>query len=120
MGWWVGWAGELTCDALTTAEHSAIACAALRSTICHSCNPLAGLRQRRQLVVPVILQRLRVSRRRLDSYVARDRGYIRIAFMSDAVDGRSAARGRNMKNHVIVIIPQKSDPRAPSAAANEG
>ena len=26
---------------------------------------------------------------------ARDAGYIRIAFMSDAVDGRSAARGRN-------------------------
>ena len=106
MGWWVGWAGELTCDALTTAEHSAIACGALRPTICHSCFPLAGLRQRRQLAVPLTLQRLRARRRRLDSYVARDCGYIRIAFMSDGVDGRSAARGRNMKNHVIVIIRQ--------------
>ena len=106
MGWWVGWAGELTCNTVTTAEHSAVARAAVRSTICHICIPLAGLRQRGQLAVPLILQRLRPWRRRLDSYVARDRGYIRIAFVSDAVDGRSAARGRNMKSAVIVIIPQ--------------
>ena len=97
MGWWLGWAGELTLDAVTTAEYSAVACGAMRSTTCHSCNPLAGLRQRRQLAVLLTLQRLRARRRRLDSYVARDCGYIRIAFMSDGVDGRSAARGRSMK-----------------------
>ena len=106
MGWWLGWAGELTLDAVTTAEYSAVACGAMRSTTCHSCNPLAGLRQRRHLVVPLILQRLRPWRRRLDWYVARDRGYIPIAFTCDGVDGRSAARGRNMKSAVIVIIPQ--------------
>ena len=78
-----------------TNKHSAVARAAMRSTICHSCIPLAGLCQSGQLVSPLILQRLRLRRRRLDSYVARDSGYIRIAFMSDAVDGRSAARGRN-------------------------
>ena len=97
MGWWLGWAGELTWHALTTAEHSAVAFGALRSTTCQCCIPLAGLRQRRQLVVPVILQRFRPWRCRLDCYVARDCGYITIAFTSDAVDGRSAARYRNMK-----------------------
>ena len=85
----------LTCDALVTTKHSAVARAAMRSTICHSCIPLAGLRQSGQLVSLLFLQRLRLRRRRLDSYVARDSGYIRIAFMSDAVDGRSAASGRN-------------------------
>jgi hypothetical protein len=78
-----------------TTKHSAVARAAMRSSICHSCIPLAGLRQSGQLVVPLILQRLLACRRCLDSYVARDNGYIRIAFISDAVDGRSAERGRN-------------------------
>ena len=31
---------------MTTAEYSAVACGAMRSTTCHSCIPLAGLRQR--------------------------------------------------------------------------
>ena len=91
---------------MTTAEYIAVACGAVRSTTCQCCIPLAGLRQRGQLVVPLTLQRLRPWRCRLDWYVARDRGYIPIAFLADAVDGRSAARGRNMKNHEIVIIPQ--------------
>ena len=78
-----------------TNKHSAVARAAMRSNICHSCIPLAGLRQSGQLEVPLILERLRLLRRRLDSYVARDSGYIRIAFVSDAVDGRSAAGYRN-------------------------
>ena len=34
----------------------------MRSTICHICIPLAGLRQSGQLVVPLILQRLRACR----------------------------------------------------------
>ena len=79
-------------------KYSAVARAAVRSTIYYSCIPLAcasGLRQRGQLEVPLILERLRLLRRRLDSYVARDSGYIRIAFMPDAVVGRSAERGRN-------------------------
>ena len=84
-----------------TTEYSAVARAAVRSTICHSCIPLAGLRQRGQLVSPDTshpfcrVQRLRACRCRFDCYVARDSGYISIAFMSDAVDGRSAARCHN-------------------------
>ena len=76
-------------------KYSAVARAAVRSTIYHSCIPLAGLRQRGQLGAPLILQRLRACRCRLDSNVARDVGYIGFAFISDALDGRSAARGRN-------------------------
>eukprot|EP00966_Prymnesium_polylepis_P052573 1217252-Prymnesium_polylepis.1 len=42
---------HLACDALTTHEYSAVnGVAAMRSTICQSCIPLAGLRQRGQLV----------------------------------------------------------------------
>ena len=40
-----------------TTKHSTVARVAMRSTICHSCIPLAGLRQRGQLMVPLILQR---------------------------------------------------------------
>ena len=87
---------------MTTTEYIAVACGAVRSTICNSCIPLAGLRQSGQLVGPLSLQRLRLSRRRLDCVVARDCGYNTIAFVSDAVDGRSAARGRNMKSAVIM------------------
>ena len=75
-----------------TTEHSAVARAAMRSTICHSCIPLAGLRQSGQLVSPPILERFRACRCRLDCVVARGCGYNTIAFMSDAVDGRSAER----------------------------
>ena len=78
-----------------TNKHSAVARAAMRSTICHSCIPLAGLRQSGQLVIPPILQRVRYSRRALDWYVARDSGYIPIAIVCDGVDGRSDARERN-------------------------
>ena len=42
-------------------KHSAVARAAMRSTICHSCIPLAGLRQSGQLLSPLILQRLKKS-----------------------------------------------------------
>ena len=55
-----------TCDALTTNEYSAVNGVAMRSTNCHSCIPLDGLRQRGQLVVPLILQRLRACRCRFD------------------------------------------------------
>ena len=76
----------------------------MRSTNCHSCIPLDGKRQKRTNAVfryltklPPILQRFRACRCRLrfDCVVARDSGYSTIAFMSDAVDGRSAARCRN-------------------------
>ena len=40
MGWWVGWAGELTCDARMTTEYSAVARAVLLLTIFQSCIPL--------------------------------------------------------------------------------
>ena len=56
-----------------TIEYSAVARAVLLLTICQSCIPLAGLRQRCRLVIPPILQRVRAIGRRLDSYVARDR-----------------------------------------------
>ena len=39
-------------------------------------------------------------------FLARDCGYITLAFTCDGVDGRSDARGRNIKNQVIVIICQ--------------
>ena len=78
----------------------------MRSTNCHSCIPLDGLRQRGQLVVPLILQRLRACRCRFDCVVARDSGYNTIAFMSDAVDGRSAARCRNTIVRQNVTFPQ--------------
>ena len=67
----------------------------MRSTNCHSCIPLDGKRQKRCLPIPPILQRFRACRCRFDCVVARDSGYNTIAFMSDAVDGRSAARCRN-------------------------
>ena len=78
-----------------TNKHSAVARAAMRSNICHSCIPLADLRQSGQLEVPLIFERLRACRRRLDWYVARDSGYIPIAIVCDGVDGRSDARERN-------------------------
>ena len=98
-----------------TTEYSAVARAAVRSTICHSCIALAGLRQRGQLVVPLILQALRACRCRFDCYVARDSGYITIAFMSDAVDRRSAARCRNtivrQNDTFLQISPTWAAPR---------
>ena len=106
MGWWVGWASELTCDARMTIEYSAVARAVLLLTICQSCIPLAGLRQRCRLVIPPILQRVRAIGRRLDSYVARDSRYIRIAFASDGVDARSAERERKSPQPGNVTIPQ--------------
>eukprot|EP00966_Prymnesium_polylepis_P301518 6966504-Prymnesium_polylepis.1 len=33
----------------------------MRSAICHSCIPLAGLRQRGELALPLLLQLVRVS-----------------------------------------------------------
>ena len=56
-------------------------------------------------MLPLLLQRVRVSRRQLDCYVARDSGYITIAFISDAVDGRSAARERKtiVRQHVTFL-----------------
>ena len=89
------WAGELTCDAATSIGHSAVAPAAIGSTIFCGCITLVGLRRRRRLVIPPILQRVRYSRRALDCYVARDSGYITIAIVCDGVDGRSDARERN-------------------------
>ena len=106
MGWWVGWAGELTRDARMTTEYSAVARAVLLLTIFQSCITLVGLRRRRRLVIPLILQHLRACRRRLDSYVARDARYIRIAFASDGVDGRSAERERKSPQPRIDTIPQ--------------
>ena len=94
MGWWVGWAGELTCDARMTTEYSAVARAVLLLTIFQSCIPLAGLRQRRRLVLPLTVHHLRACRRPLDSSVARDARYRGIIFASDGVDGRSAERER--------------------------
>ena len=44
------------------------------------------------LVLPLILERLRVCRRRLDCYVAHDGRYIAIAFVVDSSDARSAER----------------------------
>ena len=61
---------------MMTGELSAVACAAMESTTCQSCNPLVGLRQRRRLAVPLQLERLRDFRRKLEKYVARDGGYI--------------------------------------------
>eukprot|EP00966_Prymnesium_polylepis_P099037 2293627-Prymnesium_polylepis.2 len=116
MGWWVGWAGELTCDALTSTEYSAVARAVLRSTICHGCMPLVGLRQRHRVVIPLTVQYLRAWRRRLDSSVARDSRYRGIAFASNGVDGWSAERERKTLKPRIVTIPQRSFP--PSAAAS--
>ena len=69
MGWGLGWTGRLTCDAKTTAEHSAVARAAIQSTISLCCNALGGLRQRCHLVLPLILERLRACRRRIDCSV---------------------------------------------------
>ena len=57
-------------------------------------------------MLPPILQRVRVSGRQLDCYVARDSGYIAIAFISDAVDGRSAARERKTIVRQNVTFPQ--------------
>ena len=62
------WAGELTCNAIPTGKLSAVACAAKESTNCQRCIPLVGLRQRRRLAVHLLLERLRVFRRELDSY----------------------------------------------------
>ena len=42
------------------------------------------------LVLPLILERLRACRRRLDSYVAHDGRYIRISFVVHSSDARSA------------------------------
>jgi hypothetical protein len=99
MGWWVGWAGELTCDARMTTEYSAVARAVLLLTIFQSCIPLAGLRQRRRLVLPLTVHHLRACRRPLDSSVARDARYRGIIFASDGVDGRSAERERKSPQH---------------------
>ena len=52
MGWGLGWTGRLTCDATTTAEHSAVARAAMQSTICLCCISLVGQRQRRHACAP--------------------------------------------------------------------
>ena len=101
-----------------TNKHSAVARAAMRSTNCHSCIPLADLRQSGQLEVPLIFERLRACRCRLDCVVARDSGYNTIAFMSDAVDGRSAAWYRNTivrQNPPKTSLFYRSSP--PSAAA---
>ena len=61
---------------MMTGELSAVACAAMESTTCQSCNPLVGLRQRRRLAVPLQLERLRDFRRHLEKYVAAISGYI--------------------------------------------
>ena len=81
---------------MMTGELSAVACAAMESTTCQSCNPLVGLRQRRRLAVPLQLERLRDFRRRLENYVARDGGYIVLGFTLDrvAVRGRERYRKR--------------------------
>mmetsp|Transcript_10014 Transcript_10014/g.25866 ORF Transcript_10014/g.25866 Transcript_10014/m.25866 type:complete len:214 (-) Transcript_10014:171-812(-) len=77
-----------------TTEYSAVARAVLLLTIFQSCIPLAGLRQRRRLVLPLTVHHLRACRRPLDSSVARDARYRGIIFASDGVDGRSAERER--------------------------
>ena len=99
-------ASELTCDAATTAGHSAVAPAAKGSTTCSGCITLAGLRQRRHLVIPLVLQRVRACRRQLDSSVARDSRYRGIAFASSGLDGRSAERERKPFVRQNVTIPQ--------------
>ena len=63
-------------------------------------------------MLPPILQRVRVSGRQLDCYVARDSGYIAIAFISDAVDGRSAARERN-----TIVRQNDTFPQIPATLA---
>ena len=96
MGWARQWAGEVTCVDMMTGELSAVACAAMESTTCQSCNPLVGLRQRRRLAVHVLLERLRISRRELEWYTLRDRESVRqrLAHRRAAVRGRAMFRKR--------------------------
>ena len=86
------WAGEVTCDTVMTGELSAVACAAKESTNCQRCIPLVGLRQRRRLAVHLLLERLRVFRRELDSYTLRNRESVR----RRSARRRVAVRGRAM------------------------
>ena len=58
---------------MMTGELSAVACAAMESTTCQSCNPLVGLRQRRCLAVHLLLERLRVFRRDLGFNILQNR-----------------------------------------------
>ena len=67
------WAGEVTCDTVMTGELSAVACAAKESTNCQRCIPLVGRRQRRRLLVHLLLERLRVFRRDLGFYILQNR-----------------------------------------------
>ena len=89
-----------------TTEYSAVARAVLLLTIFQSCIPLAGLRQRRRLVLPLTVHHLRACRRPLDSSVARDARYRGIIFASDGVDGRSAERERKSPQPRKVTNPQ--------------
>ena len=77
---------------MMTGELSAVACAAMESTTCQSCNPLVGLRQRRRLAVHLLLERLQVFRRELDSYTLRNRESVR----RRSARRRVAVRGRAM------------------------
>ena len=94
MGWARQWAGEVTCVDMMTGELSAVACAAMESTTCQSCNPLVGLRQRRRLAVHVLLERLRISRREFDSYILlrHENVTLRLAHRRAAVRGRAMFR----------------------------
>ena len=86
------WAGELTCNELLTGRPSAVACAATESTNCQRCIPLVVLRQRRRLAVHLLLERLRVFRRELDSYTLLNRESVR----RRSARRRVAVRGRAM------------------------
>ena len=100
MGWARWWAGEVTCDLLMTGKLSAVACAAKESTNCQRCIPLVGLRQRRRLAVHLLLERLRVFRRELDSYTLRNRESVR----RRSARHRVAVRGRAMYRKCQVVL----------------
>ena len=78
----------------------------MRSTNCHSCIPLDGLRQSGQLVSPPILQRLRACRFLQMPFRLCCSGYNTIAFIFDGSDARSAARERKTIVRQNVTFPQ--------------
>ena len=75
--WWAWrWAGARACGAAAIARHSAVDLADAPSTICQQCTRVVSECERSRLGVPLILERVRVLGRGLDSHVSRNAVYM--------------------------------------------
>ena len=95
LGWWLGWAGRHTCNALMAYAVGNNVCVVSNSTICQQCNPGEGEYVAQRVVVPAMSLQVRVFVADLDCSVARIARYRTIAMRTHSSDGRVGERYRN-------------------------